>query len=376
MQTQTQPQPEPPPPEQTLSGAKAPGRSRTLKIDSKEVCPGEPSLVVAEVGVNHDGSVNKALELVRIAKNCGADAVKLQVFRAVNLLHPSCALAEYQKSRTQASDAMDMLRRYELTGEEMTRVVRAIRELKMIPLATPFSPSDMDIVDRLRLPAVKIASPDLVNRPLLAAAQKLGKPLLVSTGASTLDEIDTTVGWLRGWGTPFALLHCVSGYPTPPKYANLCWIDELSRRFNVPVGYSDHTIGIAAGALAAAAGALIIEKHLTFDRDARGPDHAVSSDPNQFERYVKQIREADVLRGCPGKQVLDIELDALKVSRQSLVLRRSIKAGESIREEDLTVQRPGTGLPASMIDRAVGRKAARPLPAGSLLQWDMLADAA
>jgi sialic acid synthase SpsE len=377
MDTQTQPQPVPPQEQApTPAPERRPGYAPTLKIDSREVCPGEPSLVVAEIGVNHDGSVNKALELVRIAKNCGADAVKLQIFRAVNLLHPSCVLAEYQKSRTSASDAMDMLRRYELTGEEIGRVVRAIRDLKMIPLATPFSPADMDIIDRLRLPAVKIASPDLVNRPLLAAAQKLGKPLLVSTGASTLDEIDMTVHWLRGWRAPFALLHCVSGYPTPPKYANLCWIDELSRRFDAPVGYSDHTTGIVAGALAAAAGALIIEKHLTFDRDARGPDHAVSSDPNQFERYVRQIREADLLRGCPGKQVLDIELDTLKVSRQSLVLRRSIKAGESIREEDLTVQRPGTGLPASMIDRAVGRKAARLLPAGSLLQWDMLADAA
>ena len=234
MDTQTQPQPQPPPPEQMPAEGRAHGRPRTLKIDSKEVCPGEPSLIVAEIGVNHDGSVNKALELVRIAKNCGADAVKLQVFRAVNLLHPSCALAEYQKNRSQANDALEMLRRYELTGEEMTRVVRAIRDLKLIPLATPFSPSDMDIIERLRLPAVKIASPDLVNRPLLAAAQKLGKPLLVSTGAATLDEIDMTVHWLRGWGTPFALLHCVSGYPTPPKYANLCWIDELSRRFNAP----------------------------------------------------------------------------------------------------------------------------------------------
>jgi sialic acid synthase SpsE len=355
--------------------ARAP-RGSTLKIDGRDIAPGEPTFVIAEIGVNHDGNVNKALELVRVAANCGADAVKLQVFRAVNLLHPTCSMAEYQKQRSPTADVFEMLRRYEMTGEEITRVVRAIRDKKMVPLATPFSPSDLDLIERLRLPAVKIASPDLVNRPLLSAAQKLGKPLIVSTGAATMGEVDEAVGWLRGWGTSFALLHCVSGYPTPPQHANLCWIDELSRRFNVPVGYSDHTIGISTGALAAAAGALIVEKHLTYDRDARGPDHAASSDPNQFERYVKHLREADTLRGCPGKQVLDVELDVLKSSRQSLVLRRTIQPGEAIREQDLTVQRPGTGLPASMIDRAVGRKAARPIPAGSLLQWDMLADAA
>src|SRR5688500_4943096 len=182
--------------------------------------------------------------------------------------------------------------------------------------------------------------------------------------------------WLLEWGVPFALLHCVSAYPTPPDKANLCWIGELAARFGVPVGYSDHTTDTLAGALASAAGAAIIEKHLTYDRSARGPDHATSADAAQFERYVKHVRDADRMRGIPGKHVLEIEQDVRKVSRQSLVVRRSLKPGDVLREEDLTVQRPGTGLPAAMIDKAIGRTVARPVAAGTLLHPDMLADAA
>ena len=354
----------------------APREPGTLKIDVKQLGPGRPTFVIAEIGVNHDGSANKALELVRIAANCGADAVKLQIFRATSLVHPSCKTAEYQKKLAPSDNAVDLLKRYELSSEDVSRVVKGIREMRMVPLATPFSPTDLDLVERLRLPAVKIASPDLVNRMLLLAAARLGRPLLVSTGAATMPEVDTTVGWLNQWGSSFALLHCVSGYPVPPQQANLCWIDELARRFDAPVGYSDHTTSVTTGGLAAAAGAYLVEKHLTYDRNARGPDHAASADPQQFERYVKMIREADVLRGAPGKRVLPIEEDVRTVSRQSLVLRRSLQSGEELREEDLTVQRPGTGLSAALIQKVVGRRLARPVTAGSLLQPDMLVDAA
>ena len=359
----------------TTTAGDSPEAVPALTLDRRTIGPGRPTLVIAEIGVNHDGSVNKAMELVRIASNCGADAVKLQVFRATALVHPSCRMAEYQRRQHPSDDPIDMLRRYELSGEDLGRVVRAIRDLNMLPLATPFSPGDLDLVERLRLPAVKIASPDLVNRPLLAAAARLNKPLLVSTGAASLDEVARTAGWVRSWGVPFALFHCVSSYPAPPQHANLCWIGELAR-FGVPVGYSDHTTGITTGALAAAAGACVVERHLTYDRDARGPDHAASSDPAQFERYVRLVREADVLRGAPGKRVLEIEQDVRTVSRQSLVFRRSLQPGERIREEDLTVQRPGTGFPAALIDQAVGRSVVRAVTAGTMVQPDMLAEAA
>jgi N,N'-diacetyllegionaminate synthase len=352
-----------------------------LNIDGREIGPGRNTFIIAEIGVNHDGSVQKAIELVRVAAHCGADAIKLQLFRASLLMHSTSQFAEYQKQRGGAGisgneSPADMLRRYELSVDDVRKVVQAAREAKLVPLATPFSPPDMETVAGLRLPAVKVASPDLVNRLLLSRIAAYGRPMLLSTGAATMEEVETTVGWLRGWNANFALLHCVSSYPTPADQANLCWIGELAARFDVPVGYSDHTTETATGAFAAAAGAVVVEKHLTLDRASKGPDHASSADPLYFERYVKQIREADRLRGTPGKCVLPIEEDVRTVSRQSLVVRRSVKAGEILREEDLTVQRPGTGMSASMIDAAVGRRMTCAVQAGSLLQPEMLSDAA
>jgi N-acetylneuraminate synthase/N,N'-diacetyllegionaminate synthase len=251
--------------------------------------------------------------------------------------------------------------------------VGAIRNLNMVPLATPFSPQDVATVESLDLPAVKIASPDVVNRVLLQRVAETGRPMLVSTGAATMDEISVAVQWLREWGASFALLHCVSSYPTPAEHANLAWIGEMASWFGVPVGYSDHTTAVEAGAIAAAFGACIVEKHLTYDRAATGPDHAASADPAQFAQYVSMIRSADAMRGAGGgRRVLEIERDVRKVSRQSLVLARPIGAGEAISEDDVTVQRPGTGIPAAEIEMAIGKRAARPLPAGTLLQWDML----
>lgn len=343
-----------------------------LQIESRRVGPGSPTLIIAEIGVNHDGSVQKAIDLVRIAATCGADAVKLQIFRAVNLVHVSTELATYQRGRTPDATPFDLLRRYELSTQDLRQIVREIIAQQMIPLATPFSPADMDAIESLRFPAIKIASPDLVNRPLLQCAARLGKPLIVSTGAAEMSEVETTVSWLNQWNARFALLHCISAYPTPGKQANLCWINELANHFDVPVGYSDHTTETICGALSVAAGATIVERHLTHDRSARGPDHAASSDPGQFQRYIKLIREADVLRGAGGKRVLDIEQNVRSVSRQSLVLRRTLDAGDVLREEDLTVQRPGTGLPAGQIMEAIGRRLIKPVTAGSLLQWDML----
>ena len=348
---------------------------RALRIEEREIGAGRPTFVIAEIGVNHDGSRERAVELACIAAACGADAVKLQFFSATRLVHPSGAFADYQRQRVAAATPAEMLARYELSEADVERVVEAVRDLSLVPLATPFSPDDVGRVESLGLPAVKIASPDLVNRPLLARAARLGRPLLLSTGAATMEEVERAARWLRGWGTEFALLHCISGYPVRPEEANLCWINELAQRFAVPVGYSDHTTLASTGALAAAAGAAVVEKHLTHDRAADGPDHAASADPQQFAKYVRRIREADVLRGKRGKRVLDVELDVRVASRQSLVLRRALRGGELVAEADLTAQRPGKGVSPAMIGDVVGRAALRSLPAGTMLQWDMLGGA-
>ena len=346
-----------------------------LQIENRTIGAGERTLVIAEIGVNHDGSVSRAIELACVAAACGADAVKLQFFSPRRLMHPSGALAAYQQGRVEDAGPIEMLARYELREDDAGAIVRAVRDLGLVPLATPFSPDDVGLIERLGLPAIKIASPDLVNRPLLARAAQLGRPLLLSTGAATMDEVALAVSWLRTWGTTFSLLHCVSSYPAPADQANLCWIAELAKRFEVPVGYSDHTTVALSGAAAVSHGAAIVERHLTYDRSAAGPDHSASSDPQQFAQYVKLIRDAEALRGTPGKKVLEVEKDVRNGSRQSLVTARALRHGEQVRESDLTVQRPGTGIPAAQMGEVVRRRVRLAVPAGTMLQWHMMGEA-
>jgi N,N'-diacetyllegionaminate synthase len=350
--------------------------SNDFNIAGRAIGQDHNPFVIAEIGVNHDGSVDRAIELVDAAKQAGADAVKLQIFRADRLMHETTAFAEYQKQQSGDACAIAMLKRYELSREAITQIVAHIGAQGMIPLATPFSPDDVDSIESLGLPAVKIASPDIVNRPLIKRAVRLGRPLLVSTGAATFDEIRAFVYWLKPYRARFALLHCISSYPTPIDQAHLSWIGELRDAFKITVGYSDHTTELLSGAFAVCAGAVIVEKHLTHDRNAPGPDHAASADPEQFAQYVQLVRAAFEARGKSGKRVLDIEQDVRTVSRQSLVLRRDVPAGESLNESDLTVQRPGTGIPAELVHQVIGKKLTAPAKAGELLRWDKLADAA
>jgi N-acetylneuraminate synthase/N,N'-diacetyllegionaminate synthase len=334
------------------------------------------TLIVAEIGVNHDGSVDRALELVRAAADCGADAVKIQIFSADRLLHPSSCLAEYQKRSILDDSPIDMLRRYELDERELAKVVGEINRLGLMPLATPFSLEDVGTVEKLGLPAIKIASPDIVNWPLLERASRTRLPLMISTGAANLNEITSSCAWLRGWGARYALLHCISSYPTAAADAHLNWIGELSYRFNVPVGFSDHTQETVSGALAVAAGAAILEKHLTYDRGAAGPDHSASLDPAGFAEYVRYVRLAGQMRGSASKHVLPAERDVRSVSRQSIVAARDLPRGHRIGPEDLRVQRPGTGIPAAAWPSIIGQRINHAVNAGEMLSWQALSNAA
>jgi N,N'-diacetyllegionaminate synthase len=347
----------------------------SMKIDGRIIGSGQRTLVIAEIGVNHDGSVERAIELVHHAADAGVDAVKLQIFQADTLVHPTTSFAEYQRDRVNEDDPTAMLRKYELSRDELRQVVDAIRELNLTPLATPFSPGDVAMIEELDLPAIKIASPDLVNHLLLARAAGSQRPMIVSTGAATIEEVGQAVQWLREWQAEFVLMHCVSSYPTPAYQAHLCWIEELAQ-FGIPVGYSDHTTELLAGAMAVSAGACVVEKHLTYDCRAEGPDHSASANPTEFAEYVRLIRSAEALRGSNGKRVLEIERDVRTVSRQSLVLARDVRDGQVICISDLTVQRPGTGIAPAAVEAALGKTAKGSLRKGTLLQWDMLKDAA
>lgn len=353
-----------------------------MKIGERQIGRDQPVFVIAEIGVNHDGSVERADELILTAKHAGADAVKLQVFAAERLMHRSARFAAYQESRVDAADPAEMLRKYELEDGALGYLAELAKASGIEMLATPFSPEDVPRVQRMAS-AIKIASPDLVNRVLLSKAitpppisllnrRKTPLPVILSTGAADADEIVRAVEWLRSQDAEFALLHCVSSYPVPVSDAQLGWIDWLAQ-FGVPVGYSDHTTDVSTGALAVATGACIVEKHITYDTTAPGPDHSASFDPKQFGEYVKLIRVAERMRGDGGpRRVLPCEADVRNVSRQSLVATRAIAAGSEIAAGSLTSQRPGTGISAERINDVVGRRAARTIEAGEMLSADMI----
>ena len=351
-------------------------RDNSMNIDGRRIGTNERVFVIAEIGVNHDGSVERALQLVDVAADCGADAVKLQVFRAQKLMHGSAAFADYQRQQCDDHDPAAMLRRYELGDRELSTIIDAARDRGLIPLATPFSPDDISTILKLDLPAIKIASPDLANPMLLGCAALTGKPMILSTGAAEMSEVATAMRQLRRYPVDVALLHCVSSYPASLGDANLAWIQQLATSFACPAGYSDHTTESLAGGFAVAAGACIVEKHLTYDCSAAGPDHSASADPRQFAQYVQAIRLAEKARGVTAKHVLPCETDVRSVSRQSLVLRRDIDAGTVLSIRDLTVQRPGTGIPAAALGMTIGKRTRMKLAQGTLLRDDMLLEAA
>jgi N-acetylneuraminate synthase/N,N'-diacetyllegionaminate synthase len=355
------------------------GATRHENIACGSSLSGERVIVVAEIGVNHDGDVVRGLELVEMAHRAGADAVKLQVFRADRLVERGAEAAGYQREAIGATDQHAMLLRYELGDEDVEQLVQAIRSRGMMAVATPFSPEDVVRIERLNLAAIKIASPDLVNRLLLLRCASLGKPLWISTGAATATEIERTGRWLREWNVDAVMLHCVSSYPTPAHEARLGWMDEIARLGLCRVGYSDHTNDELAGALAVMGGARVVEKHLTWDRRAPGPDHAASFDEKQFASYVRLIRRAETLRGpatgpveASGRHVLEIEKDVRRLSRQSLVLVRAKRVGEVIEIGDLSTRRPGDGIGAEYADRVMGKRMTRDAPAGARLIESMI----
>jgi len=340
-----------------------------MKIGSKPIGDGHRVYIIAELGVNHDGSLDRAIALTRAAHQAGADAVKLQLFDSKLLLSEQAQLAQYQQTR--ATDVHEMLVGLQLNTASMLKVRQLAHELELGFIVTCFSLELVQEMRRLDVDAIKIASPDAVNLPLIESLISLNKPMLISTGACELQEIDTAV--TACLARPTALLHCVSAYPVPNGHAAIGAITDLKQRYRVPVGYSDHTTSIHAGMLAVAAGATVIEKHLTYDQTAAGPDHGASFDPGQFTEYVGLIRTAELQLAHNGKQVLDCELDVRRVARQSVCVLRDLPVGHTITRDDITVKRPGTGIPACDLDRVIGQSLKRPVAANHLLcQEDLI----
>jgi sialic acid synthase SpsE len=266
-----------------------------------------------------------------------------------------------------------MLSQLELTHDEFAELAQSARQAGIDFIATPFSIVDLEFLASIHVPAIKLASPDLVNVPLLDAAAETRLPVIASTGAAELNEIRRSVNRFRErQGGPLALLHCVSSYPTPERLANLAAIRTLSETFGCATGYSDHTRSLLIGGHAVAAGACIIEKHITLDRTRSGPDHSFALEPEQMFDYITNIRHAEILLGdgdlTPGADQFEVR----SLTRQSIVASRDIRQGETFTLESLTTKRPGGGIPAAEIDRILGERALRDIPADEPLNWNDL----
>lgn len=342
-------------------------------IGDRPVGDGQRVLVIAEAGVNHDGSLDRARRLVDVAVEAGADVVKFQVFRADELVTAAAGTATYQKA-SGATSQREMLRKLELSDEDFARLTTHCRQRAIEFLATPFSPPDVDRLGRLGVRAIKIASTDLNNTPLRRRAADTGLPLLVSTGASTADEIAAAVVGLCAWGLAdrLILLHCISGYPAPLEAANLGAIAGLKAAFGVPVGFSDHTRSTAIAGWAVAAGACVLEKHFTLDRDGPGPDHAMSLNPGELAAYIQAAREAEIALGSGQLGMTPVEADVRAVARKSVVAAKRIAAGAALTSEMLTVKRPAGGIAPDQLEALLGRRAAADIAPDTMLTWDLL----
>lgn len=344
-----------------------------LRIGSRLVGEAHPTFVIAEIGINHNGSEERALQLVEEAKLAGADAVKLQK-RDLRSLYVPDVLERLIQHERHFQYMIPILKRVELREEAYERIARRCRELKIEFLCTAFDPPSLEFIHSLGVQAFKVASADLTNWQLLEAMVHCNKPLLVSTGMSMMSEIEATVEFLKGKGAEFALLHCVSAYPALYREVNLRVMDRLAE-FGVPIGYSGHDKGIEVSLAAVARGARIVEKHLTFDRTAVGPDHKVSLDKAELKRLVHGIRAIEDALGDGVKHVSQGEHLNRELFAKSLVATAEIHPGETITADRVGVMGPGKGLAPHLLSQLVGKTARRHIVVGDLFMEDDLREA-
>jgi len=346
-------------------------RGCSFRIGPALVGHDAPVYVIAEAGVNHDGRVDVARELIHAAADAEADAIKFQVFSADRLVTREAPTAAYQKQAAQGESQYDMLARLQLSRGHFNELAEYARHCDIEFLATPFSESDLGFLVSLGVQAVKVASPDIVNEPLLDAAAATGLPVIVSTGAAGMEEVGRVVERFKEPNAgPLALLHCVSCYPTPEDRVNLGAIGELSRAFGCPAGFSDHTEGIEVGGYAVVAGARIIEKHFTLDRTRPGPDHAFSLEPAAMAEYIRRIRHAERLMGDGRIGPQECEAEIRRLARGKVVAVREIRAGEVFDSEMLTIKRAGDGITAGELRSVIGRRANADIPADTAIRQE------
>ena len=319
--------------------------------------------IIAEAGVNHNGDLGQALTLVETAAQAGADIVKFQAFRATDLATSTTPKAAYQQRHTGKNESqLAMLQRLELAPGDLRQIAAHCARCGIDFLASPFDLASVDLLCELGVRQIKIPSGEITNLPLLRAIGARGKEVILSTGMANLGEVEAALAVLEASGLPkerITVLHCCSAYPAPFDAVNLKAMDALRQAFQVRVGYSDHTPGVAVAVAAAARGATVIEKHFTLDKDLPGPDHAASLTPDELALLVNSIRQVEQALGDGIKRPQPVERDNRAVVRRSIVASRPIRQGEVFSNDNLTSKRPATGLSPMLWDAVLNRRAPR-----------------
>lgn len=328
------------------------------------------SYIIAEAGVNHNGSLELAKNLVDKAKEAGADCVKFQTFIASQIVSKNAVKADYQKKQTAKSESQhEMLKKLELSFDDFIELNNYCKEIGIEFLSTAFDFESIDFLNQLGMQVWKIPSGEITNLPYLIKIAKLNKKVILSTGMSTMREIEDAVNILKDHGaSELIILHCTTEYPTPYEDVNLNAMLAIKERFGYEVGYSDHTMGIEVPIAAVALGAKVIEKHFTLDRTMDGPDHKASLEPSELKTMVDAIRNIELSMGTGIKEPADSEKKNIAIARKSIVANQSIKKGDILTETNLTVKRPGDGISPMEWFEIIGTKAIRDFEEDELIE--------
>ena len=327
--------------------------------------------IIAEIGVNHNGSVELAKKMIKSAGECGVDAVKFQTFNSEDLVTENAETAGYQEKNTNENSQLKMLKKLELTFDDFKELKDYALKNGVIFISSPFDVKSVDLLEILDVPLYKLGSGELNNFELIDHVQKTNKPIIISTGMATLDEIKETYDFIENKDN-LIILHCITGYPTSFEEANLNFIKTLKLEFDVPIGFSDHSPGIELPIAAVALGACVVEKHFTLDKNLEGPDHKASLNPKEFKAMVDAIRNVEVAMGDGIRKFSDNELEIKKVARKSIVLNPDVKKGTKLQREMLSIKRPGTGIPPKFINDVIGKETIEDLKSGTIILWGNL----
>jgi len=346
-----------------------------ILINNKEIKKDGSPFIIAEVGINHNGSLEKAFEMIKVAKNTGVDCVKFQTFKAHEFVGDSNQMFTYKSQGKEVTESMlQMFMRYEFNDDEWRAIKHKCDEEGIIFMSTPQNKSDLDLLLSIGIPAIKVGSDDFTNIPLLKEYVKTNLPVILSCGMADISEVyqalDVT-GALDGY--PIILLLCTSEYPTPPEHVNILKLKSLRNIFqNLILGFSDHTQGPLAASLAVALGATVFEKHFTLDKNLEGPDHWFSEDPESLKIWTDSIRNAYTMLGNSMIKPTSAEKEMRVLARRSIVAIKDIEEGENLTEINIGLRRPGNGIAPVFFNEIIGKLSRGKIKKGSLIKWEEL----